>query len=41
MGGATPNYLQASCLNSNPHHLYYNNVPPDDFTLDGNVMHNI
>ena len=33
--------ILGSCLNSNPLHLYYNNVPPDGFTLDGNVMHNI
>ena len=33
--------ILGSCLNLNLHYLYYNNVPPDDFALDGNVMHNI
>ena len=32
--------ILASCLNLGRLHLYYNNVP-SDFTLDGNVMHNI
>ena len=29
--------ILASCLNSSPPYLYYNNVP-SDFTLDGNIM---
>ena len=40
-GGRLIRLSSSSCLNLKTHYLYYNDVPPDDFTLDGNVMHNI